>query len=45
MYRHIANIVKLGSNSDLCYIQNRVVTKRVIKRSRCIKLSKFKFAQ
>ena len=38
MYRHIAKIVKndqFGSNSDQCYIQNRVVTKRVIKRSRC----------
>ena len=36
MYRHIANIVQMGSNIDLCYIQNRVVTKHVIKRSRCM---------
>ena len=26
----------LGSNSDPCYIQNRVITNRVIKRFRCI---------
>ena len=38
MYRHIASIAQLGSNSDPCYIQNRVVMKRVIKRSRCIKI-------
>ena len=36
MYRHIANMVHLGSNNDQCYIQNRVVTNRVIERSRCI---------
>ena len=34
MYRHIPNLVQLGSKSDPCYIQNRVVTKCVIKRSR-----------
>ena len=34
MYRHIAKIVSLGSNSDQCYIQNRVVTNHVIRRSR-----------
>ena len=33
MYRHIEKIVQLGSNNDRCYIQNRVVTKRVIKMS------------
>ena len=26
----------LGSNTDLCCIQNRVITNRVIKRLRCI---------
>ena len=36
MYRHIAKIVQLGSNSDQCYIQNHVVMNHVIKRSRCI---------
>ena len=39
MYRHIEKIVQndlFGSNSEQCYIQNRVVTKRVIKRSRCM---------
>ena len=36
MYRYIAKIVQLGSNNDQCYIQNRVVTNHVIKRSRCI---------
>ena len=39
MYRHIAKIVRndqLGSNSGQCYIQNRVVMKHVIKRSRCM---------
>ena len=36
MYKHIAKLVQLGSNSDQCYIQNRVVMNRVIKRSRCI---------
>ena len=36
MYRHIADIVQLASTNDPCYIQNRVVMKRVIKRSRCI---------
>ena len=35
-YIHKAKIVRLGSNSDQCYIQNRVVMNRVIKRSRCI---------
>ena len=41
MYRHIyiAKIFsndQLGSKSDQCYIQNCVVTKRVIKRSSVI---------
>ena len=38
MYTNIAKIIlneHLGSNSDQCYIQNHVVTKHVIKRSRC----------
>ena len=34
MYRHVAKEVHMGSNNDQCYIQNRVVTNRVIKRSR-----------
>ena len=37
----IAKIVKndqMGSSSDLCYIPNRVVKKRVIKRSKCTSL-------
>ena len=41
MYRQIAKIVQkeqLGSNSDQCYSQNRVVKKGVIKRSRCIRM-------
>ena len=40
MYSSIAKIIKNeqlgGSNSDQCYIQNHVVTKHVVKRSRCI---------
>ena len=28
----------MGSNTDLCYIQNSVITNRVIKRLRCISL-------
>ena len=38
MYRHIAKIVsndQLWSKSDQCYIHIHVITKRVIKRSRC----------
>ena len=35
----IAKIVQIGSNNDQCYIQNCVVTSRVIKRSRIIILS------
>ena len=38
MYRNIAKIIQneqLGSNSDQCYVQNSVVTKHVINRSRC----------
>ena len=35
MYKHIAKLVQLGSNSDQFYIQNGVVMNRVIKRSRC----------
>ena len=31
MYWDIANIVQLGSNSDQCYIQNRVVMKMCYK--------------
>ena len=33
----------LGSNPDPCYIQNRVITNRVIKRLKCI--SKFVLIQ
>ena len=39
MYRYIAKLVKndhFGSSNDPCYIQNRVVTNGVIKRSRYI---------
>ena len=38
MYSDIGKEVKndhLGSNTDPCYIQNRVITNRVIKRLRC----------
>ena len=39
MYSYIAKSVlndHLGSSNDPCYIQNRVITDRVIKRLRCI---------
>ena len=36
MYKHIAKVDQLGSNNDQCYVQNRAVSNRVIKRSRCI---------
>ena len=39
MYRHIAQIVQLGSNNDQCYIQNCVIMNRVIKRFRCTYIS------
>ena len=38
MYSYIAKSVfddHLGSSNDPCYIQNRVITNRVIKRLRC----------
>ena len=35
-YRYIAKLYHLGSMNGPCYIQNRAVTKRVIKRSRCM---------
>ena len=38
MYSYIAKSVfndQLGSSTDPCYIQNRVITNRVIKRLRC----------
>ena len=41
MYSYIAKTVfddHLGSNIDLCYIQNRVIINRVIKRLRCRKI-------
>ena len=34
--RHSNSIVQLGSSGDQCGVWDRVVTKRVIKRSRCI---------
>ena len=36
MYKYIAKLDHLGSMNGPCYIQNRAVTNRVIKRSRCI---------
>ena len=39
MYSYIGHSVlndHLGSSTDPCYIQNRVITNRVIKRLRCI---------
>ena len=39
MYSYIGKKVKndhLGFNTDLCYIQNRVITNQLIKRLRCI---------
>ena len=36
MYRYIVILDHLGSMGGPCYIQNRALTKRVIKRSRCI---------
>ena len=39
MYRFIGKSVlndNLGSSTDPCYIQNRVIMNRVIKRLRCI---------
>ena len=38
MYSYIAKSVfndQLGSSTDPCYIQNRAITNRVIKRLRC----------
>ena len=40
MYSYIGKSVlndHLGSNTEPCYIQNHVITNRVIKRLRCIK--------
>ena len=36
MYRYIAKLDYLGSMNGPCYIQNRAVMNRVIKRSSCI---------
>ena len=39
MFSYIAKSVSndhLGSTNDPCYIQNRVITNRVIKRLRCV---------
>ena len=45
MYSYIGKSVlndHLGSNTDPCYIQNHVITNRVIKRLRCIFTLKLK---